>query len=59
MFTYPCVQGGMLEMSNGSASKFLGWTLSHATGCFFSGQNYVDIWLHRNIRTNDNKGIYE
>ena len=56
MFTYPCVQGGMHQIDQ---NEFFGFSLSHATGCSVSGYDYFDVWLHRNIQQNDNKGIQE
>ena len=55
MYTYPCVQGGLLV----DGHNHFGWTQSQASGCHYGGSNYVDIWLQRSVTTNDNKGIYE
>lgn len=56
IFNYPCVRGGMLHVNE---SNFFGISMAHPTGCYFSGETYIDIWLHWNTLKTDNKGIYE
>jgi hypothetical protein len=58
-FTSPCIHGGMMTEETGSNVYQFSWANSNPIGCTFSDKNQVDFMVHRNIASNDNKGVNE